>query len=81
MTYSPSLLPTDTFNRARLYRLLNLIFRSPFLGNDLRLVRLFIEFKDLRADLFTGAAPDTLLFIYEDLTTHGNPPLFAHEIP
>ena len=62
----------DTLNRAGLDGLLNLFFRSSFLIDDLRLVRLFIEFKDLRADLLAGTAADTLLFIYKNLTCHEN---------
>ena len=58
----------DTLHRARLYRLFDLVFRGPFLGNNLRLIRLFIEFKDLRADLLAGATPCAELRI--DLCCH-----------
>jgi hypothetical protein len=64
----------DTLNRAGLDGLLNLVFRGPFLIDDLCLVCLFIEFKDLRADLLAGTAADTLLFIYENLACHKKPP-------
>ena len=70
----------DTLNRAGLDGLLNLVFRGPFLIDDLCLVRLFIEFKDLRADLLAGTAADALIFIYVELTSHDNPPSFEFEI-